>query len=311
MNYSELFDWISQDIRAHYARLCYRQKEFQEFLQERDNVSSAKTAGEFSEKLNKTLWKLRDNHIRVRLTNGKTLKGYPRELKPNYSWEYCARLFKTKPDRVKHATLLYKRINSKTLYLLINSFSKNRINTFMREAPKLREKLGITENVIIDVRPNQGGSDKTGSLIWSLFLPKGEKKLARVLKYRANPRDPNEFYEYEDYIHGTEEKALKPKKLLVLCGQQTESSAEGFVLRMKAIGATVLGDRTGGTSGRPLPHVFGPVEVDIPSWIPCESDRTPIFDRGVQPHIKIDPEKAPTTPEEDPTLEKALETTGR
>jgi hypothetical protein len=114
---------------------------------------------------------------------------------------------------------------------------------------------------------------------------------------------------------GPFERAVEPRNdapryanpVAVLIGPKIGSSAESFVLMMKhGAGATLFGDVTKGSSGRPLPHQLGNgVTVYLSSWEDQLPDGTILEGRGVRPDVVIkatpfDLEKS------DPVLDKAL-----
>ena len=95
----------------------------------------------------------------------------------------------------------------------------------------------------------------------------------------------------------------------MLIGPKIVSSAESFVLMMKhGAGAKLIGDATGGSSGRPQPHQLGNgVTVYLSSWEDQLPDGTLIEGKGVRPDLIIK-----TTldglQKSDPVLDAALKT---
>jgi C-terminal processing protease CtpA/Prc len=75
----------------------------------------------------------------------------------------------------------------------------------------------------------------------------------------------------------------------VLIGPKIVSSAESFVLMMQqGAKAKLIGDATGGSSGRPMPHPLGNgVTVYLSSWEDELPDGTLLQGNGVHPDISV------------------------
>jgi len=74
-----------------------------------------------------------------------------------------------------------------------------------------------------------------------------------------------------------------------LIGPKVVSSAESFVLMMKyGAKAKLVGDATGGSSGRPMPHPLGnSVTICLSSWEDQLPDGSLLENHGVRPDLAV------------------------
>ncbi len=164
-------------------------------------------------------------------------------------------------------------------YLEIDNFTsggfEERLDA-MKECPTL----------ILDVRRNGGGDERLARRIAARFASR------RVAYAKVQVRDP-----CLPGLHGfcpPAEQVLEPaerhdpRKVVVLQGPGTVSSAEGFVLMMRALeNVTTVGQPTRGASGNPQPFEILPgTQVFLPTWRRLLPDGTPIEGRGIPPEIE-------------------------
>jgi C-terminal processing protease CtpA/Prc len=82
------------------------------------------------------------------------------------------------------------------------------------------------------------------------------------------------------------------------------SSNESFLLMMRAAGAKLLGGRSFGSSGNPLPHrLSNGVVVNLPSWREYQSNGTPLEGNGILPDRTV---AWPGVPTDDVVLRASL-----
>jgi len=161
------------------------------------------------------------------------------------------------------------------------------IDNFTREG--FEERLDAMKDcpaLILDVRRNGGGDERLAGRIAARFA---SGKVAYAKVQRRDPTLPglHGFYPPVDQI-------LEPagrhdtRKVVVLQGPGTVSSAEGFVLMMRALeNVTTVGQPTRGASGNPQPFEILPgTQVFLPTWRRLLPDGTPIEGRGVPPEIE-------------------------
>lgn len=115
---------------------------------------------------------------------------------------------------------------------------------------------------------------------------------------------------HERAVTPTGDHPLSDARVAVLIGPAVMSSCESFVLMMRhgAEGrAKLIGSRTFGSTGRPMPLELSPgaygVTVLLPSWVDYDVDGTVVEGNGVRPDIEV----RYTRDREDEVLERAVE----
>jgi carboxyl-terminal processing protease len=97
---------------------------------------------------------------------------------------------------------------------------------------------------------------------------------------------------------------------VILIDAGCESACELLALGLgEAAGVTLLGERTSGTSGGPvpvrLPH--SGATLKIPTWITYDSQGRVLEGHGVPPDLEVGPTRADLAAESDPVLDRALD----
>ena len=165
----------------------------------------------------------------------------------------------------------------------------------MRDAPGL----------IIDVRNNAGGTDRTALAFASRFTTRAftasyveirmdslvrniEMPLARTVR----PRGAWQF----------------TRPVVVLSGRGGFSATESFVAAMRTLPqVTVVGDTTGGASGNPATFSLGNGwRFTVPRWLEFGPDKRPIEGRGVAPHLAVTWDPASYDSARDPLIDAAV-----
>lgn len=140
--------------------------------------------------------------------------------------------------------------------------------------------------LIVDVRSNSGGNE--------MFA----RDLAARFIHRSTPYEKVMIYNDKTFHFDLEHtKILEPStkqlnyagKIYVLSGPSVFSSNESFVLMMKKVeNAKVVGMKTYGGSGNPIPHqLSNGVVVNLPSWLAYTLDGKLIEGNGVEPDVEI------------------------
>ncbi|HUW81785.1 MAG TPA: S41 family peptidase [Phycisphaerae bacterium] len=140
------------------------------------------------------------------------------------------------------------------VYIAIRSFSSDEaVRQFETRFDQIRRAKGL----IIDVRDNGGGSSRHGySIISHLIAEPVERPRWRTRKYLPAHRAWGE----KEMWHEGEPRVIPPSTktpylgpVVVLTGPSTISAAEDFVVALHASKrATLVGERTAGTTGQPL-----------------------------------------------------------
>jgi hypothetical protein len=253
---------------------------------------------DFVDAVQRMLAPLRDVHISVETPEGRDFIVIPNPHAPN--WNDAAirkRLTATILDTPAHLVGRMGEIG----YARIGTFQQ--AHGFERVEDAL-DRLQKARALILDVRPNGGGDERLAWRIASRFTN-------RTLVYgKAQMRDPTlpgrKGFKtpWERKFKG---KRRDDRRVVVLQGPYCVSSAEWFVLMMRAAGKTTVGLPTRGSTGNPKPfRLFPDVAVNIPTWRGLTVDDEPIENVGIPPKIRVEGAHW----ESDPTLEKALEILG-
>jgi C-terminal processing protease CtpA/Prc len=203
----------------------------------------------------------------------------------------------------------WRELSDGIVYVALNSFGSEEI---VEEFDEIFEKVQSAKGLIFDVRENGGGSTGNGTSIISYLIDKPLKgshwKTRKYIPaFRAWGRE-EQWYESD---HGTIQPRKGPRYLgpvVVLTGPGTASAAEDFVVALHAgERATLVGERTAGTTGQPL-------MIDLPGGgarICTKRDTYPdgreFVGIGVIPHVEVHPTRQGIVAGRDPAVERGIE----
>jgi hypothetical protein len=183
-------------------------------------------------------------------------------------------------------------------YVLFSQCSNEQAQAFDAALDGLMD----TNALILDARLNGGGDEIAARRVAGRFVEKPAAYSKDRMREGGVWKGP-----VERKVDPRADAERYAKPVAVLIGPKVGSSAESFVLMMKhGAKATLVGEATKGSSGRPIPHPLGNgVTVYLPSWEDQTPDGAMIEGRGVQPDVVVK-----TTPralqKSDPVLETAL-----
>ena len=158
--------------------------------------------------------------------------------------------------------------------------------------------------MIIDVRPNGGGSDQLALSFAGRFA--STETTTGYVRFRDGPR-------HDDF--GAEiPRRLSPRgpfrfsqPVIVLAGRGVFSSNETFISAMRELpSVTILGDTTGGSSGNPAQHLLKTWRYWVPRWIEWTADRRVIEWNGIPPDSVVRWDASEVAAGRDPVLAVAL-----
>ncbi len=250
--------------------------------------------------LAKALEGARDVHLTIQAADGDLLATFRRQVRVNWSRqqiELQVPEFKLHPGGVGVG-----RFAEGIGYILIGSWSLEPAQ--LEPAFAALKTFGDAPGIVIDVRPNAGGSELPARDFAGCFIRQ------EAVYSRHKTRDASAA----DGFSGPVERRIKPNAdrpavsvpAVVLIGPATMSSCESFVLMMRAAGAKLVGERTYGSSGNPKSHdLGGGIRVAVPSWQDLLPDGTLLEGRGIDPDISIPP-GVDDQSGSDPTLDAAL-----
>jgi len=153
----------------------------------------------------------------------------------------------------------------------------------------LLEKLApvlAAPRLVLDLRVNRGGDERLARRIAARLTDR------RLVYAKSQVRDPTKpgvaFLPPHDRVLVGKRPAREDRRLCVLQGPSTASSAEAFVLMLRALdGVTTMGRPTRGASGNPKPFAFDAQRtVFVPAWRALTPDGKRIEGRGVEPDVE-------------------------
>lgn len=158
--------------------------------------------------------------------------------------------------------------------------------------------------MIVDVRPNGGGSDELALALASRFA--ASQTTGGYVRYRDGPRHDDFGQEITRRVSPRGPfQFLRP--VIVLAGRGVYSSNETFISAMRELpNVTVMGDTTGGASGNPAEHSLRTWRYTVSRWIEWTADRRVIEWNGIPPDTFIRWDANALAQGRDPVLEAAL-----
>ena len=163
-------------------------------------------------------------------------------------------------------------------YILFSQCTKPQADDFDAALDDLKD----TKALILDARFNGGGDEDAALQVAGRFVEKPALYAKDRIRQNGSWQGP-----FDRLVQPRTDAARYTKLVVVLIGPKVASSAESFVLMMKyGAHATLLGDHTAGSSGRPIPHQLGnAVTVYLSSWEDQLPDGTLLQGHGVPPDV--------------------------
>jgi C-terminal processing protease CtpA/Prc len=244
-------------------------------------MERAQTPEQFAESASKLMERARDPHLWIKVGE-KSIGGFKRNAVRNYNISTLRRIVPGFVERNKRVST--GRFEDGIGYILINNWSKDGDN--LEPAFAALKEFSDAPGLIIDVRPNSGGSEPLAEEFAGCFVDKPVMYSKHI--YRKAD-EPNGFSQPQERILQPNKKQVRYKgKVTVLMGQANMSSCESFLLMMKQAGCKLVGERSYGSSGNPKPYELGNgVTVWLPSWKDLLPDGTCLEGRGVLPDIGV------------------------
>lgn len=275
------FDLLVQELNAKYSYFKVKNIDFAALQKKYAPLANAaKTPLEFCNVVGDMFAEFHDIHVWLSLGQ-KRVSNLKTSFSPNYNFAAIDKQLKDvvtiKPLGLVGTTsegFGYVRVTA------LSGVSNDQVRQMMQEIGKRYSSPGM----IVDLRRNGGGAEGVAQAIAGLFADK------QYTYARQQFRSGDGFAE-------TAPRTVKPargqtysKPIVCLSGPGAVSSAEAFVLMMKALDhCTVVGLPTRGASGNPQP-VSLPNGVDawFSRWQSLTPDGAVIEGVGVQPDIRIE-----------------------
>ena len=262
------------------------------------SLERAGTPAEFAEAAGKLLAEAKDIHIWLQ-AGATTYPSFRRQVDPNCNVAALARLV---PGWTAHNDLVSSgRFPDGIRYVLISAWDADKAGQLAPVYDVIRG-ADPAKGLIIDVRPNSGGSEPLARQVAGCFVEKP------VVYARDTTRaDGKVLGPYARMLEPSAEGPAYRGKVVVLMGPRNMSSCESFLLMMKKVpGCRLVGEKSYGSSGNPKPHDLGNgVTVYLPSWQDLMPDDKLLEGVGVEPDVAV-PARPSDFARGDPVLEAAL-----
>lgn len=266
----------------------------------REKIVAAKSTRAWVKEAAEMLSAAKDMHLWLKYKDNVT-PTYKRKISRNYDMDGIKKVL---PGLRQLNECAYSAKTDDNIgYIMITTLSPK--GDELDEVQKALTEYKQCKALIIDLRPNSGGSEPLGMPIAAWFV-EGQKVYSKHVS--RDPNAPGGFSDVTDRaIKGNDEPKRFDKPVAVLIGPGIMSSAESFVLMLKqGKNVRLVGQATYGSSGNPQPHKLqNGVEAFIPSWKDMLPDGACLENRGVKPdvEVKADAEKYKHG---DPVIDRAL-----
>jgi hypothetical protein len=247
------------------------------FASAADHLAAAATPLEFAKRTAVLLAPAKDMHLWLQVGDWHVPSFQPRvamNLNP-------PALERAIPGLDLEGPVAVSRLRDGITYILIATWSGD---TMLDAAYEALRDADATKGLIVDVRPNGGGSEGLAQEFAGCFLD-ATRVYSKHLTRRAGAFSPMRERRVGPNPQGPKYRG----KVAVLMGPANMSSCESFLLMMKQVpGCTLVGERSYGSSGNPQPVDLGNgVTAFVPSWKDLRPDGTCLEGEGVAPDMEV------------------------
>lgn len=299
----ESFDALTDALRSKYSYFDVRDVDWEKlFVAHRRDIVNQPTTEGWMRRTARMLAVAGDVHMTLQL-DGRQVPTFVRRVEANFNRSSVQELI---PDLTQlNNSVAAGKTDDGVAYILITTWSAEAKDD-IRRVQEWLEEFSTAPGLIIDVRPNSGGSELLARGVASWFIDRPRVYAKHV--YRRGP-GPEDFTPVRQRIIEPNDPPRRyTGPVAVLMGPTNLSSCEAFLLMMKqAPRAALVGEPSYGSSGNPAP-TFLPngVKALIPSWKSLTPDGVCIEGRGIAPDIHVAWNGVdPAT--QDPVLIRALE----
>jgi hypothetical protein len=286
-----LFDRAWSDFHRHYSYFEVKDVDWVELRREhRPRFTGDLTPLEFASRLSEMLQELEDHHVTVRGPAGGVYR-YEGIYRINYPVDIpLAYARRSEYATLGRGAIRHAELKGGAAHLIIDSLDSELFDKISERAlDRVMERYRNSPGVIVDIRANQGGSRKAALRLASRFADR------QVTVAKVRERIPDGGYS------GLKRVAMAPSgrtrytgQVVCLVGEKTMSAAEWLAMALDALPrVTLMGDVTRGSSG--LPRTFSlenGVTYRIPTQVVYRPDGKLLEGRGVEPDIRVSPEKS-------------------
>lgn len=273
------------------------------FAQHRKGLLEAASREQWVERAAALLAPARDPHLWFQL-QGKVVGTHQTNAAMNVNVRLLPKLL-ARLEQINN-NVLKARTDDDIGYVMVATLDRQAAND-VRAVQQVLTDLKDCRALVLDLRPNGGGDELLAREIAAWFVD-GEVIYAG---HRLIDRDsPDGFgpVQQRSLTGNREPERHFAGPVAVLMGRRNLSSCEAFLLMLKQCPrATLIGTRSGGSSGNPQPAEIGPgVTLMVPSWQALRPDGKSFEGEGITPDIEVTA-TADDLRTRDPVLEKALE----
>lgn len=242
-----------------------------------DHLAAATTPLEFAKRAAVLLAHAKDMHLWLQVRDWR-VPSFDRKVAMNMNRPALERAI---PGLDLEGPVAVGRLREGITYILIATWSGD---TMLDAACKALGEADATKGLIVDVRPNGGGSEPLAQEFAGCFLDES-KVYSKHVTRRGGAFSPVR----ERSVGPNPEGPKYRGKVAILMGPVNMSSCESFLLMMKQVpGCTLVGERSYGSSGNPQPVDLGNgVTAFVPSWKDLRPDGTCLEGEGVAPDVEV------------------------
>ena len=297
-----IFDQVWSDFDRYYAHFALSGVDWQAARARwRPRAAAANGDIQLAGAIAGLLAELRDPHVTLYTptwTYQDTSTFRPGCSEPGVTDRYVA------TSRTSAGHIEYGRLDAATGYIRIRSFTGDGWGNEIEEP--LAQLNGVS-SIIVDVRGNGGGTPEIATSVAQHFLDR--EGVAEYIRFRSGPGHDDFGSAFAVTVTPSGARRFTGRVAL-LTDRRAFSAAESFVLAMRVSpSVTVVGDTTGGASGRPLVRELpNGWTYRLSTWVAFTPSGQPYEGIGLPPDVPIQPRPGDWAHGIDRVLETALAT---
>ena len=300
----ENFEILWREFDRHYAFFLDKNIDWQAVHDEyAPRISTSTSSPELYRLVTEMLQGLQDIHVTLVAPGiGRWSYDALRNSPANYSGQTISRYLRTGSTQGRAGHMYHGTTLEGLGYIRIRDFSgAGWVADIDRAVAALYDAPGL----IIDVRDNGGGTDLLSDPIAGRFADR--KRVIERVRYRNGPAH-DQFTDWIDRYVEPAGARRYTKPVVVLTNRRVVSTAEGFVLSLRALPhVTVVGDTTAGGSGNPiareLPNGWS---FRLSRWQTLTPEGTSYEGVGLAPDVPVWITEAHGSENRDTILERAI-----
>ena len=297
------FDAVWSTFDAEYSYFAYKRINWDSLRTSlRPRASGAATQDDLVSVLTELTAPLRDVHVRFVRPDGITVPTYQPVAAPNWErsvWDRYALPCGLKQQKPNLGYCFMRGV----AYIIVGSWDARQLADADIDA--VVDRFRDAPAMIVDVRPNGGGSDALAYTLAGRFAT--ASTVVGYVRTRNGPR-------HDDFGPETARRIAPrgafqfTRPVVVLSGRAVFSSNESFISAMRELpNVTILGDTTGGATANPVEHSLGDGwRYTVSTWIEWTADRRVIEWQGIPPDEYVPWSASAAAQGTDVVLEAAL-----